>query len=91
MTKNQHLLAAGLGLMIYTLLGSIPKIYIDMNYVSWFIVLFLIGSYLRLYPERWFASRKLWIYATAVSVFLAMTSVIALLVFGDWINANYGQ
>ncbi len=91
MTKKQHLLAAGLGLMIYTLLGSIPKIYIDMNYVSWFIVLFLIGSYLRLYPERWFASRKLWIYATAVSVFLAMTSVIALLVFGDWINANYGQ
>ena len=30
MTKRQHLLAAGLGLMIYTLFGSIPKIHIDI-------------------------------------------------------------
>ena len=91
MTKRQHLLAAGLGLMIYTLFGSIPKIHIDMNYVSWFIVLFLIGSYLRLYPEKWFSNRKLWTASTLVSVLLAMASVVVLLVAGEWINANYGQ
>ena len=91
MTKRQHLLAAGLGLMIYTLFGSIPTIYVDKNYVSWFIVLFIIGSYLRFYPERWFSSRKLWVISTFISVLLAMLSVVALLAAGEWINTNYGQ
>ena len=53
MNKKQHFLAMCLALFIYTFLGSIPKIHVDMNYVSWFIVLYLIGSYLRLYPEKW--------------------------------------
>ena len=91
MTKRQHLLAAGLGLMIYTFLGSIPKIHIDMNYVSWFIILFLIGSYLRLHPEKWFSNRKLWAASTLVSVLLAMASVVVLLAAGEWIDINYGQ
>ena len=91
MTKRQHLLAACLGLFIYTFLGSIPKIHVDMNYVSWFIVLFLTGSYLRLHPEKWFSNRRFWAVATSLSVLAAIASVLVLLIAGEWINANYGQ
>lgn len=91
MTKRQHLLSVCLGLLIYTVIGGIPKIHVDMNYVSWFIILFLIGSYLRLYPETWFGSRKIWVGAAAVSVCLAMASVIALLFAQEWINSRFGM
>lgn len=89
MTKRQHFLSICLGLLIYTIIGSIPKIQVDMNYVSWFILLFLIGSYLRLYPEKWFSSRKILASVTAVSICLATASVITFLIVQEWINSRF--
>ena len=90
MTARQHFLAVCLGLLIYTVIGSIPKFQVDMNYVSWFIVLFLIGSYLRLHPEDWFGNRKLWAKATLVAAFLAIASVICLTAIQEWQNGRFG-
>lgn len=42
-----------LTLSIYTLMGSTGLIEVKMNYVSWFSVLYLLGSYIRLYEPKW--------------------------------------
>ncbi len=47
--RTRHLLLIGLGLGIYTVYGTVPKLHVTMNYVSWFCVLFFIGAYLRKY------------------------------------------
>ena len=91
MTKRQHLLLISLCLLIYTIIGGIPKIRVDMNYVSWFMILFLIGSYLRLHPEKWFDNKKLWRNATAVTICLAIASVIAMLCAQEWINSRFNM
>ena len=50
LNKKMHLLLILLFLFIYTVLYMIPFFEVRYNYVTWFIVLFLIASYIRYYP-----------------------------------------
>lgn len=79
MTKNQHRLLLLLLLGMYSVLGSIPSFTIALNFVTWFGVIFLIASYIRLYPNPIFERRNLWRGITLVSVFISMMSVIVAL------------
>lgn len=59
MTKKQHAIMLYICLLFFSIL---PNLFIEyrFNYVSWFIILFFIGSYLRLYdPFVKFNSSKL--------------------------------
>lgn len=47
--KRQHIMLIGLCLFIYTLFGTLPRTHVSMNYISWFCVLFVIASYIRIY------------------------------------------
>lgn len=51
MTKQQHQLLLILLLGMYTILGSIPTFGVSVNYVTWFGVIYLISSYIRMYHE----------------------------------------
>lgn len=78
-TRRQHLSLIALLLFIYTLHGSIPKIAeVSMNYISWFSTLYLISSYLRLYPLSIDKNTKLWGYLTLLSWSLSIISVVLL-------------
>ena len=56
--KYQYLI--GLSLFIYTLHGTLPHTSVDMNYVSWFCVIYFIASYIRLYPLPYDRNVKIW-------------------------------
>ena len=53
MNEKVHLRLMLLCLFVYTVLGTLPKINVAMNYVSWFIVLYFIASYIRCYPKKY--------------------------------------
>ena len=103
MTQKQHGLLLLLCGFLYVFLGTVPFLQVKMNYVSWFMVLYLIAAYIRLYPEPVFSNRKLWGWATAASVLLSATSVVvctwlgtrlpsgllAHLVSGSYANSNF--
>lgn len=74
--KRQHLSLVFLALLYYTLLGSIPKFDVKFNYITWFSILFLLASYMRLYPQRIFDKSRLWAWMTVSCVILAMGSVV---------------
>lgn len=76
MNQRQHLLLLLLLMCIYSVLSGIPEFKIKFNYVTWFGVLFLIASYIRIYPNTIFNRNKLWGYMTFISVLLASLSVI---------------
>ncbi len=78
MTKRQHLLLLCLTIGIYTVLSIIPTVNVTKNYVTWFCVLFIIGSYLRLYPVKE-SDTIYWLKAFIFSVALAISSVLVLL------------
>lgn len=78
LTRRQHLQLIALSLFIYTFLRHIPYIEVRMNYVSWFIVLYFVASYIRLYPDHVWRSEstKAWGWLTLGCVLLAMGSVV---------------
>lgn len=81
LSKKQHQLLISLCLFTYTILGSLPKINVTMNYVSWFCVLYIISSYLRIYGLPIKDSR--WKLLTILSVICSILSVLAILCIND--------
>lgn len=78
MVEKQHRYLILLLVFIYVISGSIPMISISFNYVTWFCVLYIISSYVRLYPLVIFENTKLWLLLTIISVLIASMSIIGL-------------
>ncbi len=57
-TSRQHIWLMVLCLFIYTIVGSIPWANVPMHYVSWFMVLFLVSSWLRLHADAAMKSKN---------------------------------
>lgn len=76
MTKRQHEILLFLLFGGYTILGSVPNFNVTMNYVTWFGVIYLIASYIRLYPHPTMGDKKIWFVATLISIALALLSVV---------------
>lgn len=60
MNRTQHLQLIGLCLLVYSVIGSIPKVTLGVNYVSWFSVLYFIASYVRFYGFPVSFSNRRW-------------------------------
>ena len=78
MSQKQHLYLLVLSLIIYVVLPLLPFNRVVMNYVTWFIVLYFISSYIRLYNIKLFSNRT-WGGLTLLLIVLSMSSVIACL------------
>ena len=57
MTKRHHQLLLGLCLVVFSVFPTV-LINVSYSYVSWFMVIYLIGSYIRLYPPQWSLNPK---------------------------------
>lgn len=79
--EKKHLLLLGLCTFTYILFGTFHKV--TMNYVSWFMVCYVIASYIRLYPKPWFDKTGLWGGLTVLSILVSMLSIICCAWFGD--------
>lgn len=80
--EKMHLGLISLCLFIYTLLGTVPKFPVSMNYVSWFITVYFVSSYVRLYPKEIFCKDKLWGIATIISIVISSISIVFCLYLG---------
>ena len=98
MSKRQHLLLLLLSIGMNTILGSIPGFDIAMNYVTWFSIIYLIASFIRIYPETTilikqkkitFYSTKLWFWMSLISVFSAIISVVFFVVVLPQVGLSY--
>lgn len=87
MTEKQHIQLVLLVSFVYIILGTIPQIQVTMNYITWFVVLYFIASYIRMYPKPIFENTKFWGW-TAVLVFV--TSLLSVIVC-TWFGARSGR
>ena len=86
MNEKQHIRLISLCLCIYAVTELIPLFEITMNYVTWFCIIYLIASYIRLYPKKLFDDTKLWGIVTVILFVLSVGSVVACLWLGVRIN-----
>ncbi len=85
MNHKQHLTLMGLCILIFTILPTFFFIDVMFSYVSWFMVIYLIGAYIRLYPNKWFNNKKICGITTIVCLVLSWCSVVA----GAWISDRF--
>lgn len=81
--KKQHFALMVLLVFLYTL-HQIPGLGVSYNYVSWFFVLYIIASYLKLYPTRFDSKTSVWCYLTVLSLSLSALSIFCLL----WLDTH---
>ncbi len=70
--KKMHLRLLALSLFIYSFLYFLPGVHVSYNYVSWFIVLYFIASFLRLYPLKRDKDTRFWILSTFISIVVSL-------------------
>ena len=87
LNEKEHLILLILCLCIYTILPSFANVAVGYNYVTWFIVLYFIASYIRLYPKESYIGAKRWGLLMAGSVLLSWISVIML----AWVGFKIGR
>ena len=78
MTEKQHIKLLALVSFTYIFLGTFrPTFSVTMNYASWFMVVYLISSYIRLYPKKIFDNTKFWGISTFIFLLISSVSVVA--------------
>lgn len=82
LSEKQHIYLIILLCYIYVFMGTVPTFDVKMNYVSWFITLYFIASYISLYPKKIFESARIWGFATVILMFVSSASVIACIKLG---------
>ena len=82
-SERQHVFLILVLLLIYTIIGSIPKFTVNMNYVSWFIVLYFIASYVRIYPKKIFDSKMFWGILSLILLMVSAMSILVLTYLGN--------
>ena len=91
MNQKQHRNLVLLLLTLFSLLGNLkaPGIRISiMNYLSWFIVLFFVGTYIRLYPHKAFSNIK-FLFCSTISLFLLCCASIIFCWQNKWNDPYY--
>lgn len=76
MSRLQHGSLILLAVVVYSILGNIPGFEVRFNYITWFGIIYLIASFLRIYPVK--ISSRQWQLLCVCSILLAIGSVLIL-------------
>ncbi|MBR4265587.1 MAG: acyltransferase family protein [Bacteroidales bacterium] len=83
--EKKHIYLLILCSLTYILFGTIHRV--DMNYVSWFMVLYVISSYLRLYPKKMMTNQSFCGLMFLLTMFLSALSVLVC----AWLGVKIGK
>lgn len=78
MNKEIHKYLALLIIVTFSILPSIPKISMTFNYVTWFMALYMIASYIRIYDLYNQISHKQWGILAILCLLLGTCSIVGL-------------
>ena len=90
LTEKEHLLLMAWCIGVYAFLPSFAKANVVFNYVTWFSVLYVIASYIRLYSKKWFSNVTVTGLIAGVSLLLSWVSIIVLAMFSRMVGKGIG-
>lgn len=76
MNRRQHLYLMAILLFVYTIMPGLNRL-VTFNYVTWFSVLYLISSYIRLYGLGFELKARTW---GAITILLAVVGTLSILI-----------
>lgn len=88
MTRKQHLALTSILLFFISFLTLWPRYEVSLNPVGWFMILYFVASYLRLYPGTINISHRKWGVICLVTIALAITSILVIMIRNQNIPAG---
>lgn len=87
-TQRMHAYLLLLLFCLYVIPGTVRFLcFLNMNYVSWFIALYFLAAYVRMYPNRIFESVKFWGISSVICIGLSAMSVVGI----TWLGMRFGS
>lgn len=86
MKEIQHFKLLVCCVFVYVILGTNPKMIVNYNYITWFMVVYVIASYVRLYPKAIYDNIRLWSCLLAANILACVASVLVC----TWLGASKG-
>ena len=90
LTEKEHFILMAWCIGVYVFLPSFAKANVVFNYITWFSILYVIASYIRLYPKEWFSDVKATGSIAGVSLLLSWASVAVLAALSRIIGKGVG-
>lgn len=87
LNERKHLALIVLTICTYSIIATIPKFNVTFNYVSWFIVLYFISSFIRMYPKKLWFNKKIWWISSIVLIFICILSILLM----TYISSRYDK
>lgn len=75
LNRRLHAILILICIFIFSVFAKIPGFHVNSNYVEWFSVIYLIGSYIRKYPYKE-EKTSFWLWNFILSVLVAWCSII---------------
>ena len=83
--EKKHIYLLIMCFITYIFFGTFHRV--SMNYVSWFMVLYVISSYIRLYPKKWMENVSICGFMFFLTVLLSTLSVLSC----TWLGVKIGK
>ena len=90
LTEKEHFMLMAWCIGVYVFLPSFAKANVVFNYITWFSILYVIASYIRLHPKDWLNSTKITGSLAGASLLLSWMSVIVLAIVSRFIGKEIG-
>lgn len=90
LTEKEHFWLMAWCIGIYVVLPTFAKANVVFNYITWFSILYVIASYIRLHPKDWLNSTKITGSLAGASLLLSWMSVIVLAIVSRFIGKEIG-
>lgn len=78
--EKEHLKLMALCLFVYTFLPTFMKADVTFNYITWFTVIYIVSSYIRLYGKEWMNNTKRMGILSTVMIALSWCSIIFIII-----------
>ncbi len=83
--ERKHIYLLIICSLTYILFGTVHQL--EMNYVSWFMVLYIISSYIRFYPKKWMTNQRCCGLMLLLMVIMSVISVLGC----TWLGVKLGK
>ena len=90
LTEKEHFMLMAWCIGVYVFLRSFARANVVFNYITWFSILYVIASYIRLHPKDWLNSTKITGSLAGASLLLSWMSVIVLAIVSRFIGKEIG-
>ena len=90
LTEKEHFMLMAWCIGVYVFLPSFAKANVVFNYITWFSILYVIASYIRLHPKDWLNSTKITGSLAGASLLLSWMIVIVLAIVSRFIGKEIG-